>query len=40
MRVPQVLLEGNHAKIDAWRHEQKLERTQQRRPDLLPGKSS
>lgn len=38
--VPQVLLEGNHAKIDAWRHEQKLERTQQRRPDLLPGKSS
>lgn len=40
MRVPQVLLEGNHAKIDAWRHEQKLERTQHRRPDLLPGKSS
>ncbi len=38
MSVPQVLLEGNHAKIDAWRHEQKLSRTQQRRPDLLAGK--
>lgn len=40
LKVPQVLLEGNHAKIDAWRQEQKLARTQQRRPDLLPGKSS
>lgn len=35
MRVPEVLLQGNHAKIDAWRHEQKLQRTAQRRPDLL-----
>lgn len=35
MRVPDVLLGGNHAKIDAWRHEQKLQRTAQRRPDLL-----
>jgi tRNA (guanine37-N1)-methyltransferase len=35
MAVPKVLLEGNHAKIDAWRQAQKLERTQQRRPDLL-----
>lgn len=35
MTVPSVLLEGNHAKIDAWRQAQKLERTQQRRPDLL-----
>ncbi|CAN8142614.1 tRNA m(1)G37 methyltransferase [uncultured Thiomicrorhabdus sp.] len=35
MTVPEVLLQGNHAKIDAWRHEQKLLRTQQRRPDLL-----
>ena len=38
MQVPSVLLEGNHALIDAWRHEQKLQRTQQRRPDLLTGK--
>ncbi len=37
MPVPQVLLEGNHAKIDAWRQEQKMARTQQRRPDLLTG---
>ena len=38
MTVPSVLLEGNHAKIDSWRQEQKLARTQQRRPDLLSGK--
>lgn len=35
LAVPKVLLEGNHAKIEAWRQAQKLERTQQRRPDLL-----
>lgn len=35
LAVPKVLLEGDHAKIDAWRQAQKLERTQQRRPDLL-----
>ncbi|MBO1922938.1 tRNA (guanosine(37)-N1)-methyltransferase TrmD [Thiomicrorhabdus sp. 6S3-12] len=35
MQVPEVLLQGNHAKIDAWRHQQKLLRTEQRRPDLL-----
>ena len=40
MKVPPVLMEGNHAKIDAWRQAQKVERTQQRRPDLLPGQSS
>ncbi|MEV6768119.1 tRNA (guanosine(37)-N1)-methyltransferase TrmD [Nocardia sp. NPDC051030] len=34
--VPDILLSGNHAKIDAWRHEQSLERTRARRPDLLP----
>lgn len=34
-KVPDVLLSGNPAKIDAWRDEQALERTQQRRPDLL-----
>ena len=38
MTVPSVLLEGNHAKIDAWRQAQKLARTQIRRPDLLSGK--
>lgn len=34
MNVPEVLQEGHHAKIDAWRHQQKISRTQERRPDL------
>ncbi|MFC2032518.1 tRNA (guanosine(37)-N1)-methyltransferase TrmD [Chloroflexota bacterium] len=33
--IPQVLLSGNHAEIDKWRHEQALQRTLERRPDLL-----
>ena len=33
--VPDVLLSGDHAKIRAWRHEQALQRTRERRPDLL-----
>ena len=33
--VPDVLLSGNQAKIDAWRHEQSIEKTNQKRPDLL-----
>jgi len=33
--VPEVLLGGNQAKIDAWRHEQSVEKTHQKRPDLL-----
>jgi len=33
--VPEPLLSGNHARVAAWRHEQSLLRTQQRRPDLL-----
>ncbi|MFA5006088.1 MAG: tRNA (guanosine(37)-N1)-methyltransferase TrmD [Candidatus Izemoplasmatales bacterium] len=35
MRVPDVLLSGNHAEIDRWRREQSLKRTMERRPDLL-----
>lgn len=35
MKVPDVLLSGNHAKIDQWREEQSLKRTFERRPDLL-----
>jgi tRNA (guanine37-N1)-methyltransferase len=35
--VPPVLLSGDPKKIDDWRHEQSLQRTQQRRPDLLEG---
>ena len=33
--VPDILLSGNHAKIDQWRYEQSIERTRQRRPNLL-----
>jgi tRNA (guanine37-N1)-methyltransferase len=33
--VPEVLLSGHHAKIVEWRREQQLERTRERRPDLL-----
>lgn len=33
--VPEVLTSGNHAKINAWREEQALKRTLERRPDLL-----
>jgi tRNA (guanine37-N1)-methyltransferase len=35
MPVPEVLLSGNHAKIRAWRQEQSLTKTTQRRPDIL-----
>lgn len=34
-RVPDVLLSGNQKEIDNWRQEQSLQRTKQRRPDLL-----
>lgn len=37
LRVPEVLLSGNHEKIRQWRLEQSLQRTWQRRPDLLKG---
>jgi tRNA (guanine37-N1)-methyltransferase len=33
--VPEVLLSGDHAKVAEWRHEQGLQRTRDRRPDLL-----
>jgi tRNA (guanine37-N1)-methyltransferase len=36
-KVPDVLLSGNHAAIEAWRREQARERTRQRRPDLESG---
>lgn len=34
-KVPDILLSGNHAKIEQWRHEQALQRTEERRPGLL-----
>ena len=35
LKVPDVLISGNHALIDQWRREQSLYRTWSRRPDLL-----
>lgn len=35
LRVPEVLLSGNHAEIENWRREKALERTRQQRADLL-----
>ena len=37
--VPEVLLSGNESLINEWRHQQSLERTQIRRPDLSDGNS-
>jgi len=34
-KVPDVLLSGNHSKIQAWRNEESIKRTKERRPDLL-----
>jgi tRNA (guanine37-N1)-methyltransferase len=35
LKVPDVLLSGDHRRIDEWRYEQSLKRTEERRPDLL-----
>ena len=35
MKVPDILLSGDHAKIAEWRRQQSLERTKKHRPDLL-----
>ncbi len=34
-KVPDVLLSGHESKIEEWKHEKSLQRTQKRRPDLL-----
>lgn len=34
LKVPDVLLSGNHSEIARWRHQQQIERTRDRRPDL------
>ena len=38
MKVPDVLLSGNHAEIEQWRRQQALERTRDRRGDLLENR--
>ena len=35
MKVPDVLLSGNHAEIAKWRGNMRIQKTQERRPDLL-----
>ncbi len=35
LKVPEILLSGNFAKIEDWRHDEALRITQERRPDLL-----
>ena len=40
MKVPDVLLSGDHAKIDKWRLDKQLKITMEKRPDLLKGKIS
>jgi tRNA (guanine37-N1)-methyltransferase len=35
MSVPEILLSGNHAEIEKWRHARQVEKTRQFRPDLL-----
>ncbi|MGD9630094.1 MAG: tRNA (guanosine(37)-N1)-methyltransferase TrmD [Pyrinomonadaceae bacterium] len=37
MKVPDVLLNGNHAQIEKWRSKKALEKTRRNRPDLLTG---
>ncbi len=36
-KVPDILLSGDHGKVDKWRRKESLRRTMQRRPDLLEG---
>jgi tRNA (guanine37-N1)-methyltransferase len=38
MTVPEILLSGDHGRIAEWRRQQRLQRTRQRRPDLLTEK--
>ncbi len=38
MRVPEVLLSGNHADIERWRQDQRVGRTRERRQDLIENK--
>ena len=37
LRVPEILLSGNHAEIERWRKEAAVDKTQRNRPDLLGG---
>ena len=39
LRVPEILLGGNHEQIRRWRRREALRRTRERRPDLLSGRN-
>ena len=38
MKVPDILLSGDHKKIDEYRKEEQIKRTKERRPDLIEGR--
>jgi len=40
LKVPEVLLSGNHDRISSWRKEQARKRTEERRPDILVNKAN
>lgn len=40
LRVPEILLSGNHKKIEQWRCEQSIKRTKRKRPDLFGKKET
>jgi tRNA (guanine37-N1)-methyltransferase len=40
IKVPDVLLSGDPKKVDEWRNEMSLQRTKERRPDLLEGETT
>jgi tRNA (guanine37-N1)-methyltransferase len=37
MRVPDVLVSGDHGEVERWRRDAALEKTRRNRPDLLKG---
>lgn len=39
MRVPEILLNGDHERIEEWRRKEAIKRTEERRPDLLKAKN-
>ena len=39
LSVPEILISGNHKKIDEWRFEQSKKLTEQRRPDIIKNKT-
>lgn len=39
-KVPEILMSGNHAKIEQWRYDKSMERTMERRPDLIDDENN